>query len=240
MIDSPFFKDNNAFVPYEQHHWYALIFFILFGFFLISFSRMYASEKQQILIGKIFAVFLSLVVIAWTFIKYILDDFNVKTDLPFHLCNIIALSMPFYAFSRKKLIYEILLFWVFAGTFQALITPDVNNGFPHFTYFKYWFAHAGVVVFMLFATFVYKHRPTLKSVFKSFIALQIYVVFIFIVNQILDSNYFFINKKPDASTLLDLLGDWPYYILVAELIIIPFFLIIYLPFYLEKRLKKSS
>lgn len=240
MFNSPFFKDNNAFVPYGQQHWYALLFFLIFGIVLIVGSKKYASQRQQIVIGNIYALFLALVIVAWTFIKIVLDDFSLKTDLPFHLCNIIALLMPIYAFTRKRVIYEVLLFWVFAGTIQALITPDVNNGFPHFTYLKYWLAHAGVVVFMLYATFVYKESPSLKSVFKSFIALQVYIVVIYVVNLIFDSNYFYVNAKPDAATLLDFFGDWPYYILVSELVMIPLFLIIYSPFYIAQRIKKSS
>ena len=87
---------------------------------------------------------------------------------------------------------------------------------------------------MLYATFVYKMRPTLKSVFKSFIALQVYIIFMFILNYILDSNYFYTNKKPNATTLLDVFGEWPQYIFVVELIVIPFFMLIYLPFYLTR------
>ena len=58
-----------------------------------------------------------------------------------------------------------------------------------------------------------------------------------ILNKDVQEHYFYINGKPEVSTLLDSFGDWPYYILVGELVIIPYFLIIYLPFYL---LKKSN
>jgi hypothetical integral membrane protein (TIGR02206 family) len=234
MLDSPFLLDNNAFVSYERHHLFAILFFVVFGILLIILSKKYASTKQQFVIGNVYAIILSASVIAWTGIKILLNDFDTKTDLPFHMCNLVALLMPIYSFTRKRIIYEILLFWVFSGTIQAIFTPDVDSGFPHYTYIKYWLVHAGVIVFMLYATFVYGHKPTLKSVFKSFLALQVYVVFMYFVNNMFDSNYFFINKKPDVATLLDLFGDWPYYVLIGELIAIPFFLTIYLPFHLFK------
>lgn len=237
MSNSPFLQDNNAFEPYGSHHLYALIFFTALALLLIVGAKYFANKKQQIVIGNAYACFLSFVIIAWTSIKIMCNDFDVKSDLPFHLCNLMALLMPLLSFTRKRLLYEILLFWVFAGTIQALITPDLSNGFPHYTYFKYWFAHAGVIVFMFYATVIYKLRPDLKSIVKSFLALQLYVVFVFIINLMLDSNYFYINRKPDAATLLDFFGDWPYYIIVAELVLIPFFFIIYLPFYLVKKLK---
>lgn len=130
--------------------------------------------------------------------------------------------------------YEILLFWVFAGTTQAMITPDLAHGFPHYNYLKYWIVHAGLVIFMMYATLVYQMRPSVKSIIKSFLALQVYFGLMLLVNAILDSNYFFISEKPPHGSLLDYLGEWPYYILVAELIVFPYFFLIYLPFYLTR------
>ena len=76
---------------------------------------------------------------------------------------------------------NLLLFLILAGTLQSLITPSEYN-FLNFTFFRYWFVHSGLVIIMLYATFVYKMRPTLKSVFKSFIGMQFYVIFMFIIN----------------------------------------------------------
>jgi hypothetical integral membrane protein (TIGR02206 family) len=78
-------------------------------------------------------------------------------------------------------------------------------------------------------------RPTLKSVWKSFIAMQVYMLLMFVLNYFLGSNYFFTNKKPDAETLLDVFGDWPQYVFVVELFVIPYFLLLYLPFYLTRK-----
>ena len=77
-------------------------------------------------------------------------------------------------------------------------------------------------------------RPSLKSVGKSFLGMQVYMVLMFVLNYFLGSNYFYTNRKPDAATLLDLFGDWPQYVFVVELIVIPLFLLIYLPFFLSR------
>jgi hypothetical integral membrane protein (TIGR02206 family) len=83
-------------------------------------------------------------------------------------------------------------------------------------------------------------KPKLKSVFKSFVALQLYVALMMLVNNLLNANYFYLNEKPKSASLLDYFGEWPYYILVGQLIIIPLFLLIYIPFYLSGRLKKVT
>jgi hypothetical integral membrane protein (TIGR02206 family) len=131
--------------------------------------------------------------------------------------------------------YEILLFWIIAGTLQGVITPDISDGFPTFDFFRYWVVHLGLLMIIFYATIVFEMRPIFKSVIKSILALQLYVVLMVLINALLDSNYFYLNRKPQSASLLDYFGEWPYYIIVTQLILIPYFLIIYLPFYLSSK-----
>lgn len=235
MYESIFLKDNPTFETFSLQHLYVVLFFVLGGYLLIAWAKK-LPKKQQIKVGNIFGFSLSASVVIWTFLKiYTQGHFNIKEDLPLHLCNFMALLAPVLTLTRKKIYYELLLFWVFAGTSHAIITPDVSNAFPHFKFLKYWFVHAGLIVFVLFATHVYKLRPNIKSVFKSFVALQAYIVLMILLNSFIGANYFYTNHKPEVATALDYLGEWPYYILTVELIMIPYFLIIYLPFHLMQR-----
>tara|TARA_B110000003_G_scaffold233634_1_gene236960 strand:+ start:2558 stop:3262 length:705 start_codon:yes stop_codon:yes gene_type:complete len=228
-----FLGENTDFIPFSGQHLLIIIILIISGFILISWAKK-QTEYIQLLTGNIFAFSISLTVIFGSILNFFKPEFNYKEDLPLHLCSFLALIIPILSCTRKYIFYEVLLFLILAGTLQSLITPSEYN-FLNFTFFRYWYVHSGLVIFMFYATIVYKMRPTLKSVFKSFIGIQIYTAIMFIVNYIIGSNYFYTNRKPDASTLLDFFGDWPQYILVVELIIIPFFLLIYLPFYIIQK-----
>jgi len=232
--NSIFFRDNNAFEAYGFDHLWVVLFFIISGIFLIKWAKGLSEDKQN-KVGNYFAYSLSLSVIVWIILKIYDHDFDIQSDLPFHMCNFIALLLPIFSKTRKFIYYEILLFWVLAGTSQAIITPDLNNTFPHYQFIKYWYVHAGLIVFMFYATFVYDMRPTSKSVFKSFIALQGYFLLMLIVNKIFSANYFYISQKPKSASLLDYFGDWPYYILVAEVILLPLFFLIYAPFHFTRK-----
>lgn len=224
---------------FGNQHLIALLFFSLIGYFLIKWAKK-LSKKNQYSIANIFAFSLSIAIIIWTVLKIHIRGFDIKQDLPLHLCNFVALLLPVFTLSKKKIYFDIIFFWILAGTTQAVITPDLHNGFPHFIFFKYWYVHAGLIIFVLYSTIVLQLKPILKSVFYSFIALQIYIILLFIINKILDTNYFYTNSKPDGPTALDYLGEWPYYILTVELIIIPYFLLIYLPFYLIEKNQKIN
>lgn len=228
-----FLKENSNFTPFTLQHVLVVMFFIGFGFLLIYYTKK-QKEKLQYLIGNIFAFSISITVIFGAFLNYYRGNFNYKEDLPLHLCSFLAIIIPVLSVTRKFLFYEVILFLILGGTLQSLITPEELN-FLNFKFFRYWFVHAGLVIFMLFATFIYKMRPTIKTVFKSFLAMQVYMILMFVLNYFLGSNYFYTNRKPDAATLLDVFGDWPQYIFVVELFVIPYFLLLYLPFYLGRK-----
>jgi hypothetical integral membrane protein (TIGR02206 family) len=114
---------------------------------------------------------------------------------------------------------------------QGAITPDVTHGFPHFHYFRFFIGHNGMVLVLIYAIVVFDLRPTLKGLWDSFLALNAFLVFAAIVNLILDSNYFWICGKPPTASLLDYLGPWPWYILMAEFIALLHYLVAYAPFY---------
>ena len=228
-----FFGENADFVPFSGQHILISAIVIVFGTILIFWAKK-QSEQIQFLTGNIIASSISLTVIFGSILNSYKPDFNYQEDLPLHLCSFLALVIPVLSYTRKYIYYEIFFFLILAGTLQSLITPSDYN-FLNFTFFRYWLVHSGLVLFMLYATFVYKMRPTIKSVFKSFIGMQFYVILMFLINYLLGSNYFYTNRKPEATTLLDVFGEWPQYIFVVELIVIPFFLLIYFPFYLTRK-----
>ena len=228
-----FFGENADFAPFSGQHILISAIVIVFGTILIFWAKK-QSEQIQFLTGNIIASSISLTVIFGSILNIYKPDFNYQEDLPLHLCSFLALVIPVLSYTRKYIYYEIFFFLILAGTLQSLITPSDYN-FLNFNFFRYWFVHSGLVLFMFYATFVYKMRPTIKSVFKSFIGMQFYMVLMFLINHLLGSNYFYTNRKPDATTLLDVFGEWPQYIFVVELIVIPFFLLIYFPFYLTRK-----
>lgn len=238
MIYSAYFLLQRVIIGSWQHL-FPIVFSILFGIFIIRYSNKKLKEKQQKSLLQILAIFVSATVVIYHIYLINLGNYNLATDLPLYLCSLLALLIPIFTFYRKYWMYEILLFWIIAGTSQGVITPDIPVGFPSFDYFRYWVVHLGLLIIIFYATVVFKMRPKFRSVFKSFFALQVYVLLMMAINFSLKANYFYLNQKPEAASLLDYFGEWPYYIVVGQLIIIPYFLLIYLPFYLTKR-KLSS
>jgi len=220
-------------------HILPILFSVIFCVIGIKYSKQKLNKKQQKRALNLFACLVSFTVLAFHLYRISLGNYNIATDLPLYLCSFIALLIPVFTYYKKFWMFEILLFWIIAGTTQGVLTPDIPEGFPAFDYFRYWVVHLGLLIIIFYAIFVFKMKPTFKSVFKSFFALQLYVVFMVGINYALNANYFYLNKKPQSASLLDYFGEWPFYIIVVQIIIIPYFLIIYLPFYLVKTKQKN-
>lgn len=239
LICNAIFFYNRVTIGSTQHV-LPIMLAIIFCIFIIRYAKSQLSKNRQVLVFNYLGYFVSIVVLAFHLYSISLGTYKIETDLPLYLCSLMALLIPIFTWYRKFWMYEILLFWIIAGTSQGVLTPDILEGFPTFDYFRYWTVHLGLLIIIFYATFVLNMRPKLKSVLKSFLALQVYLIFMMIINLVLKANYFYLNEKPKSTSILDFFGEWPYYIFVVQLLVIPYFLIIYLPFYLtEIKLRKS-
>ena len=195
-----------------MQHLLMLVCMVIASVALPLYANRFLSEDRRLLVARVMAVVLSLTVVLWVAVRIALGDFDKTTDLPLDVCNLAALLMPFLMWKPSKRVHEILYFLVLVGTLQATLTPHLFNGFPNFTFFKYWIVHGGLIVYVVFITASFKFFPDRRSLLKAFVWLQGYAAAVFMANVLLGSNYFYVMRKPPTASLLDVLGPWPWYI----------------------------
>jgi len=138
--------------------------------------------------------------------------------------------------TRSYRIYEFAYFLGIGAGIQALATPDLGiYGFPHFRFFQTLLSHGLIVTAPVYMTIVEGFRPNWRSMLKAALWTNVYVLAVYFINNALGSNYLMINAKPDVPSLLDLLPDWPWYILWMEGIGITTFLMLYIPIIINKK-----
>jgi hypothetical integral membrane protein (TIGR02206 family) len=180
--------------------------------------------------------------IAWTFAAVLILDqvvmtswamapgMNLKDNLPLHLCDWATFTCAAALVWRHRLSYELTFFWGLAGTLQAVLTPDLDVGFPDPGFFAFQIAHAGLIAAVLFLTLGLRMRPTFRSIGRAFLWLQVYAVVTALLNLLLGTNYGYLRHKPALPSLLDYLGPWPVYIVSLEILALVLFFLCYLPF----------
>lgn len=232
-----FIGDRTDFVRFGTEHWiWILLYGILFTSTWIMYAKKQAPEKQQ-KIGFYHGLFGIVSWIITTIVVFNVKGWYLMSILPFHVCYFLNLVLPLMHFKRSETIFNICYFWVMAACLQALITPDLDQSFPHYYNVRYFIVHFGLIQSILFAIIVYGFRPKAKWIFGALIAGNIYIAIVHIINQILNTNFVYTISKP-PKTMLDMLGD--NYIIQAQPVALLLFTIVYLPFGISNYLKKSK
>ena len=156
--------------------------------------------------------------------------------MPLHLCDLALFSCVFACISRKQVFFEIAYFWGLAGTIHGLFTPDLDTGFPAVQFWLFFIGHGGIVGCILYLVAGLRFRPIAKSVSRAYLMLLAYGVISGVFNAFFGTNYGYTRAKPGSGSLMDFLGDWPWYIVSLAVLAVVSFLILYLPWWIKDRL----
>jgi len=149
---------------------------------------------------------------------------------PLHLCDM-AMFLAIYALlTRQRWAAELLYFWAGAGTTLAMLTPDLQFGFPHWVFFVFFGLHGLVVVSALTLTLGFGLAPTAGGPWRALLATLAYAGVVGLVNVAWGTNFMFLRHKPESATLLDHMGPWPVYIFVGAIVALLAFQLLALPF----------
>lgn len=194
------------------------------------------SERATRVVCVVFAaVMLINQVVYWCY-RYVTlgAETFVREHLPLHVCGMTVLLSAATLLWRGRFTYELLYFWGLAGATNAMVTPELTEGFPHYVFFQYSISHGGIVAAALFATWGLEMRPTFRSLIRAFLAMNVLAAVVACVNLLLKSNYMYLCEAPEtASPFLFL--PWPWYVGWLEVLALVFFGAVYLPVYLERR-----
>ena len=227
-----FFEANYTGPPFEflgPAHIGALLVLVALNLFLTRFRNAIDRAKGALRWMMAFILFGN--EIAWHYWNFVVGKWTIQTMLPLHLCSLLVWTGAFMLVTKNYRIYEFMYLMGIGGAIQVLATPDLGiYGFPHFRFFQTFISHGLIVTSAIYMTVVEGFRPTWKSLLRVAVWMNIYVIVIYFFNDAIGSNYLMVNGKPSNPSMLDLLPDWPIYILYMEGIGVITFLLLYLPF----------
>ena len=182
-----------------------------------------SSYNQRLNLAKGIAVLLIISTITEHSRNIINGYWNMSENLPLHLCGISNLIACFILFTkRNKVLFEFLFYAGIIGGIQAFLTPQINNfDGSFFEYFSYHFAHGGIIFLPIFMYLYLNYELTKFSWLRVVLYLNIVLAFVMPLNFQIDSNYMYLAYPPNVNNPL-ILGEWPYYILYWEFIIVIF------------------
>ena len=158
-------------------------------------------------------------------------DSDIEHYLPFHLCDLAALTAGLALLTKTPLLRSLTYFWGLAGTIQGLATPAIRETGPVF--FSFFLQHFAIVAAALYLPLVLRwrpRRPLWKAVGEVFAWSVAYLIFAIIVNALTGANFAYVSHPPENPSLLDHLGPWPWYVCSILGIAIVLYTLLWLPF----------
>ena len=182
-----------------------------------------SSYNQRLNLAKAIAVLLIISTVTEHSRNIINGYWNISENLPLHLCGISNLIACFILFTkRNKVLFEFLFYAGIIGGIQAFLTPQINNfDGSFFEYFSYHFSHGSIIFLPIFMYLYLNYELTKFSWLRVMLYLNIVLAFVMPLNFQIDSNYMYLAYPPNVNNPL-ILGEWPYYILYWEFIIVIF------------------
>jgi hypothetical integral membrane protein (TIGR02206 family) len=144
---------------------------------------------------------------------------NWRTSLPLQICDFAWLIAGVALLTGRPRWSAVLYYWGLTLSLQGVLTPDLNHAFPDPQFFGYWVRHLAPVwaaVYLIGA----RVGPTWRD-YRFVLALTaLWAAAMMGLNVALGSDYGYLNAKPVSHSLLDLLGPWPWYVLVEAVLIV--------------------
>jgi hypothetical integral membrane protein (TIGR02206 family) len=141
---------------------------------------------------------------------------SAEINLPLQLSDAVTfVSVAALLRPDKRLLVELTYFWAFSASLQAVITPDLNEAFPDVLWFTYFATHAGAIAAACLLVFVERRYPRRGAVLRVYGITIAFAACAALGTIITGGNYMFLRRKPAHGSLLDVMGPWPLYILVA-------------------------
>jgi hypothetical integral membrane protein (TIGR02206 family) len=156
----------------------------------------------------------------------ILGIWSTKSTLPLQLTDAVSAVSVAALLMRRPLLVELAYFWAFTASLQAVLTPDLAHAFPSAFYFTYFAYHIGAIVAASFLVFGLRVYPRPGAVWRVYPATLGFAAVAAVGDLITGGNYMYLRAKPVHSSLLSVIGPWPWYIVATAVVGLAMLLIV--------------
>jgi hypothetical integral membrane protein (TIGR02206 family) len=183
---------------------------------LARFGRRHRDTPVAETLTRVFAIVQVTVTVGFMIVWLLPPFFDLHQSLPLHLSDMLRLVTAYALWSRRPWAVALTYYWGLTFNPQALLTPDLHpNIAPALEIASYWSQHVLVMWAAVYLTWGLGLHPNWRSYRLALAITVAWAAVVFAINRVLSTNYGYLNSKPGGVSLLDLMGGWPWYLLVA-------------------------
>lgn len=209
----------DQFVTFGTSHQVAVLVLVVGAVALVWVGRAYRDRAPADRLGKAIAVAILTFTLPLQVLYLTPGYWDLERTLPLQLCDLASLVSAYALWTHRRWAMGLTYYWGLTLTTQAIITPDLVAEFPDPVFLLFWGMHVLVVWAAVYLTWGLGIAPDWRTYRASVAATGAWAMTVFAFNLVAGTNYGYLNAKPSAGSALDLLGDWPWYVL-QEIVIV--------------------
>jgi hypothetical integral membrane protein (TIGR02206 family) len=203
-----------VFLAYGASHWAAIAVLAVGAAVLVAWGRRHRDTATATRVSRVLALAIVVVVVPFQIYVLLPGQWNPRTSLPLQLCDLAWMAAAYALWSRRRWAFALTYYWGLTLTSQAFLTPTLDGrDFPHLDYVMFWGLHLLVVWAAIYLTWGLGLRPDWRGYAIAVAATVGWGLAMLVFNDLAGTNYGFVTAKPPGGSLLDVLGDWPWYLL---------------------------
>jgi hypothetical integral membrane protein (TIGR02206 family) len=163
-------------------------------------------------------------------------EWSVSSSLPLYLCDVAAAVAALALLWPKAVLVELTWFWAMAGALIGVIVPDHTIAFPSYDWLEYYVGHGGVVVAAALLVIGCRLHPQPGALWRVIGITFASIAVVGAIDAVTGGNYDYLRPiHVTSGSLLNLLGPWPWYIVVAACGEVVLLSVLDIPFWRERR-----
>jgi hypothetical integral membrane protein (TIGR02206 family) len=221
----------NELVLLSTSHIVTVSFCILAIIYIPKYFANKSLQQKKFLMKSI--IFILLINQAMDFYREGILSEKWQEGLPLHLCDFSTIAIILYFITQNRNYFVFAFFFGIAGGGMSILTPDTVYGFPYIGYIQSQIGHTMILMGVTYAMTIDKQRPYLKDVIKALFYATILLIFTYIINYMLGTNYWFLADKPVGDNITSFMRPEPFHIIDLFIAAVLICYAMYLPYYLR-------
>jgi hypothetical integral membrane protein (TIGR02206 family) len=161
-------------------------------------------------------------------------------DLPLHLCSLSTFIAMYLFLKKSNKMFYLLYFFGTLPPILAMVTPEMIYTFPHFRFIEYFLHHSVIPLSAFYFILFEGYRVPRKAILFGYVTVNIIAVPIFILNQLLGTNFFYLASPTESKTILTFFGSGIMYYINLQIAALIVFFITYLPMGVVQRIENNT
>jgi hypothetical integral membrane protein (TIGR02206 family) len=210
---------THGFEAFTVEHVGLLVLLVLGAVALGVVGRRQADRGDPRAFRRTFAVVIPVFTVPFQLLQLVPGDFTLGTSLPLQICDLSWMVAVYALWTRDGRAISLLYFWGLTLTLQAAITPSLGQTFPDPRYFMFWGMHFLTIWASVYLVCL-AGGPGWRGYRFALACTALWAALVLAFNAATGTNYGYLSRKPETSSLLDLLGPWPGYVAAESAVLI--------------------